>query len=92
MNEQSENDKSLDLIQKAMKDVKAEFLITLEDESTHIVYITKFEIVDNKVIYDACTPSVDRFEELGPHIETIFKKIMNDMTETTSKNTKLLSF
>lgn len=92
MNENQLVNKSIDLVKEAMKDVKAEFLIVLEDGSSHIVYITKFEIVDNKIIYECCTPSKDRTEELSPHIENIFKKMMESMSEPDPNDTKLLSF
>lgn len=92
MNENQLVDKSIDLVKEAMKSVKAEFLIILEDGSSHIVYITKSEIIDNKIIYECCTPSKDRAEELNPHIENIFKKMMESMSEPDPNDTKLLSF
>lgn len=84
-------DKSLDMIKEAMKTVIAEFVIKLEDGSSHIVYITRFEIIDNKITYDFCTPSIDRAGELEPHVRKIFEKQVESMIAEI-KSIKPLSF
>lgn len=88
MNEKEIIDKSVELVQTAMKDVISEFLIKLEDESQHIVYIHSFDIDNNGCIeYDFSTPSTDRKAELIPHIEIIFKTMIEDFGK--SKKSKM---
>ncbi|WBF78643.1 hypothetical protein ADLP1_073 [Acinetobacter phage vB_AbaM_DLP1] len=81
-------EKSLSIIKDAMKDVKHELLIKLEDGTDHIVYITEFQISGNGVTYGFSTPSEDRKAELIPHIEYILK----EMIVNFSKRKKPFSF
>lgn len=78
-------DKSVELIQEAMKTVIAEFVINLPGDnpnevSPHLVFIHSFDMdKTGKIIYDFSTPSEDMKEELRPHIETIFQKMLDDV-------------
>ena len=82
-------EKSLDLIKESMKSVIAEFIINLKDGSTHIAYITKFEVgKDYALIYEFCTPSEDRKAEIGECVEDIFKKMIDEKMN----DIKILSF
>lgn len=72
-------EKSLGIIREAMKDVKQEILIKLEDGSDHIVYIHDITINSNSVSYDFSTPSEDRKDELTKHVEHIIQLQMADI-------------
>ncbi len=72
-------DKSLGIIKDAMKDVKQEILIKLEDGTDHIVYITEIQISGNGVSYGFSTPSEDRKVELTVHVEKILQMQLNDL-------------
>lgn len=86
MSEQNYADKSVEIIKDAMKNVLAEFVIKLEDDSQHMVYITHFEIQrSGKIDYSFATLSEDRKNELVPHIETIFKQMLNESKKETKR-------
>lgn len=85
-------DKSLDIIQEAMKSVIAEFVLTLEDGSSHIVYIHDFSFDDDgKIEYSFSTLSKSRKDELVPHIEKIFEELAKQR-QPELKPTKLPYF
>ena len=92
---------SFDIIKKAMKNVIQEIVITLEDDSAHIIYLHKFEVDSETgaVSIDWSTPSSDRKTELEPHLEkclemqiSAFKDNPNHMKPTKKRAKKLLSF
>ena len=62
-------DKSVSVIKEAMETVLQEILVTLPDSTVHMVYITKFDVVKNKVTYEFSTPSKDRKDELAVHVD-----------------------
>lgn len=64
---------SLKIIQNAMENVIQEILITLEDGSNHLVYITKLDWNNGQVIIDFATLDQDRKAELIPHVEKCIK-------------------
>lgn len=66
-------DQSLDVIKQAMENVIQEIVITLEDGTYHIVYLTKFEINGSAISYEFNTPDESRKPDLIPHIEHILK-------------------
>lgn len=75
-------DKSLGIIKEAMEDVLQEILITLEDGTDHIVYLTKIEIIGSEVSYGFSTPSEDRKADLTPHVEKILKMQLDEILKS----------
>jgi hypothetical protein len=75
-------DKSLGIIKEAMKDVKQEILIKLEDGTDHIVYVTELQISGNGVSYGFSTPSEDRKAELTPHVERVLKLQLDEILKS----------
>ncbi|AFL47522.1 head vertex assembly chaperone [Acinetobacter phage ZZ1] len=67
---------SFDIIKDAMKDVKHEMVITLEDDTHHIVYIHGCDVdVSGRISLDFSTPSTDRKDELGKHVEAALTQL-----------------
>lgn len=83
--------KSLDIVKKAMENVIQEILITLEDGSEHIVYITSLDNIEgNGVSVSFSTLSEDRKAELAPHVEKCIKiQIEQALMEHKKKRFKL---
>ena len=75
-------DKSLGIIKEAMKDVKQEILIKLEDGTDHIVYVTELQISGNGVSYGFSTLSEDRKAELTPHVERVLKLQLDEILKS----------
>ncbi|UPW42404.1 head formation protein [Salmonella phage CF-SP2] len=83
--------RSMDIIKKAMDNVVQEILITLEDGSQHIVYVTSIDSVDGTgVSVGFSTLSEDRKAELAPHVEKCIKiQIEQALVERNKKRFKL---
>lgn len=75
--------KSLEIVQAAMENVIQEILITLEDGSSHVVYVTTLDIQpDGRVSLDFSTLDQEKKAELTPHVENCVKiQIQQAMTE-----------
>lgn len=69
-------DESINVIKKSMETVLAEMNIILEDGTSHIVYITSFQITNNKFEYEFSTIDGSKKEVLIPHIENAFKNLL----------------
>lgn len=72
-------EKSLSIIKDAMKDVRQEIIIKLEDGTDHIVYVGDVTISGSRVHYGFSTPSEDRKDELAKHVDHIIKLQMADI-------------
>lgn len=80
--------KSLEIVQTAMENVIQEILITLEDGSSHVVYVTAIDIQPNgRVSLDFATLDEERKADLTPHVEKcVTMQIQQAMAEIKSKN------
>ncbi|WFG77665.1 head vertex assembly chaperone [Escherichia phage vB_VIPECOOM01] len=76
---------SLKIIKSAMENVIQEIVIKLEDGSTHIVYVTKLDWVDGKVIMDFAVLDQERKAELAPHVEKCITMQLQDAFNKRSK-------
>ncbi|ANA49387.1 head formation protein [Salmonella phage SEA1] len=82
--------KSLDIVKKAMSNIVQEILLTLEDGSSHIVYVTSINHNGNEISVDFSTLSEDRKAELAPHVEKCVKiQIEQALAERNKKRFKL---
>ncbi len=83
--------KSLEIVQKAMENVIQEILVTLEDGSNHIVYVTSLNIEDDgRVSLEFSTLDESRKAELVPHVENCVKiQIQQALTTVNKKRFKL---
>ncbi len=80
-------EKSLELVRSAMKNVIQEILINLPDGTSHIVYITGLNFLDNgSVGIDFSTPSEDRKDELYAHVEKCVKIQIQDYFKKNKKS------
>lgn len=80
---------SLKIVRSAMENVIQEILITLEDGSHHIVYITKLDWVDGKIVMDFAVLDQDRKAELAPHVEKcVTMQVQQAFNERTKKKFK----
>ncbi|EEX9354439.1 hypothetical protein DVN97_003948 [Escherichia coli] len=76
---------SLKIIKSAMENVIQEIVIKLEDGSTHIVYVTKLDWVDGKVVMDFAVLDQERKAELAPHVEKCITMQLQDAFNKRSK-------
>lgn len=85
--EQRNFERSLKIVQDAMENVIQEILLTLEDGSAHMVYITKLDISPSgQVDLEFSTLEQDRKAELAPHVEQCVKiQIQQAMKEYKPK-------
>ncbi len=83
--------KSLDIVQKAMENVIQEILVTLEDGSNHMVYVTLLRAEeDGRVTLEFSTLDESRKAELTPHVENCIKiQIQQALAEKKKKRFKL---
>ena len=79
---------SLKIIKSAMENVIQEIVIKLEDGSTHIVYVTKLDWVDGKVVMDFAVLDQERKAELAPHVEKCITMQLQDAFNKRSKKKK----
>lgn len=79
-------ERSLNVIKKAMKDVKQEIIIQLPDGTSHVVYIMALALNNGNVEYSFSTLSEDRKEELSHHVDNCLKaQIDTILQELNSK-------
>ncbi|ARW57456.1 head vertex assembly chaperone [Serratia phage X20] len=92
MEESSDEDsrffeRSLKIIKESMGNVKQEILLTLPDETPHIVYVTGINISPKgECTVDFGTPSEERKAELAEHVEKcIIMQIQQALSEIKPK-------
>lgn len=79
-------DKSYKRIQDSMKHVIQEILVTLEDGTTHIVYLMDIKFKNGQIILDINTPSLDRKEEIYVHAEKCVMMQINELNKQTKRS------
>ncbi|ASD52018.1 head vertex assembly chaperone [Pseudomonas phage PspYZU05] len=83
---EQDKDKSLEVIKEAMSNVIQEILITLEDGTTHMVYVMALDATDKGIKVEFNTPSKDRKDELAVHVEKCIIAQINSVTKQRRKS------
>lgn len=79
--------RSAEIVKKAMENVIQEILITLEDGSNHVVYVTSLTAIEGGgVSLEFSTLSEDRKAELTPHVEKCIKMQIEHSLKEKKKN------
>ena len=88
--------KSFDIVKDAMKNVMQEMVITLEDDTAHIVYIHNidFDQKDSNIIVDFSTLSENRKDDIYPHVVACIEAQIKDYQNTwkSTQKRKIFSF
>lgn len=83
---------SLKIVQQAMDNVIQEILITLEDGTSHLVYVTKLNWNNGQVELDFATLDSERKAELTPHVEKCIRIQLEEALKTSVKSRKKFKF
>lgn len=80
---------SLKTVRKAMENVVQEILITLEDGTNHMIYVTRLAWENNQAVIEFATLDESRKAELVPHVEKCVRmQIEQALAERTKKKFK----
>lgn len=84
--------KSFEIVKEAMKDVKQELLLTLEDGTNHVVYIHDCRVLNNgQVETDFSTLTEGRQEEIAHGVEMCMRSQL-DRPSHVPKKRRLFAF